>query len=402
MLQKLINRLLRRRHFWRNVGFDELSEIYVSMMFRGLAISLTGLFIPLYMLRLGYGVTDVALLATYYFVIRVAMADIAAAYMTARLGPKHTMLVGSGLLITSTMLFLTQPQLYWPLALLGFVWGASASFFFVPFHVDFSKVKHKEHGGKELGYVNIMEKLGYAIGPVLGGAVATIFGAQYIFLMATLLLVVGLVPLFRTAEPVRSHQQLDWKGLDVGRLRHDFASYAALGVENTLCIFLWPLYLGVFVLVGSAAYAKLGVLSSLAVVGSISSAFIIGKVIDNKKGRQLLRISAVLNALVHAIRPFIRSYGLSAVTNVANEGITTGYRMPYLKGLFDAADDLPGYRIVYIASIEWFGSAAKALAWAILTVLSTVTSAHIVMIAGFWIAGCASLLVMTERFKALS
>lgn len=402
MLQKFMHRFLLRRHFWRSVGFDELSEIYVSMMFRGLAISLTGLFVPLYMLRLGHAPSDVALTAMWYFVARTVLCDVGAAYTVARIGPKHTILIGNLLLITSTALFLSLGHMHWPIWLLGGVWGASASFFFIPFHVDFSKVKHKVHGGKELGYVNIMEKIGFAIGPIAGGFVATIFGAQYIFLLAIVLLLVGIMPLFRSGEPVKQHQKLDWKGLDVAKHKYDFISYGALGIENTLCIFLWPLYLGVFVLVGSAAYAKLGVLSSVAVVGSVSTAFIIGKLIDNKKGRYLLRISAVLNALVHVGRPFIHSYGASVAANLANESITTGYRMPYLKGMYDASDDLPGYRIVYITSMEWFGSALKAVAWAFLVVLSMGVSTYTFMAVGFGIAAVTSLLVMSERFRALN
>ena len=401
MLQKFMYRLLRHRHFWRGVGFDELSEIYVSMMFRGLSISLTGLFIPLYMLRLGYGVTDVAFVAMFYFFARAACFDLLAAYAVARIGPKHTMIIGNILLITSTSMFLTLGQIHWPIAVLGFVWGGSASFFFIPFHVDFSKIKHKEHGGKELGYVNIMEKLGFAIGPVAGGIIATVFGAQYIFLLATLLLIIGLIPLFQSGEPVRKRQKLDWQGLDVAKLKYDFMSYGALGIENTLCIFLWPLYLGVFVLVGSAAYARLGALSSVSVLASILSAYAIGKVIDNRKGRNLLRISATLNALVHVGRVFVRSYIPAVGTNLANETITAGYRMPYIKGMYDAADDLPGYRIVYITSMEWFGSLMKGVTWALIAILSLGISTHMVMVVGFGIAGICSLLVMTERFRAL-
>jgi len=401
MLQKTIHRLLRRRHFWREVGFDELSEIYVSIMLRSLAISLSGLFIPLYMLKLDHTVTEIAFLAACYFLSRAFWGDISAAYAVARFGPKHTLIVGNLLLIVSTAMFLTLPQVGWPIWFVGLVWGASASFFFVPFHIDFSKIKHKEHGGKELGYLNVMEKLGYAAGPIIGGVIATLYGPQYIFIIATIMLIVGLVPLFQTGEPVKTKQKLDWKGIDIGSMKRDFISYAGLGVENTICIFMWPLYLGLFVLVGSAAYAKLGALSSISVIASIATAYAIGKIIDNRKGRMLLRVSAIANVGTHIIRPFIKSYTVALGVNLANETITIGYRMPYIKGMYDAADDLPGYRIVYITSMEWFGSACKAVAWLLLTILSMSFSAQTVMVVGFGIAAIGSLVTMTERFKAL-
>jgi MFS family permease len=399
MLKRFIHHILLRRHFWRHVDFDELSEIYVSMIFRGLSISLTGLFVPLYMLRLGYGATDVLLIPMFYFIARALAFDVLSAYSVAKYGPKHTILLGNLMLIASTALFLTLESISWPLWLLGATWGASASFFFIPFHVDFSKIKHSDHGGKELGYVNVMEKLGFAIGPMIGGIIATVFGAQYIFLFATALLIIGTVPLFTTSEPVRSNQRLDWRGLDITHHVRDFLSYTALAVENTICVFVWPLYLGLFVLAGTTAYAKLGALSAISVIASVLAALIIGKLIDRRKGRLLLRVSATVNALLHLVRTQIVSYPTAVGLNIANEAVTIGYRMPYHKGLYDAADGLPGHRIVYIASLELFGSVLKATMYGILVLVSTITTDHLTTSIAFGIAAIASLLVMTERFR---
>lgn len=82
----------------------------------------------------------------WYFTFRGLLWDTLSSYTTARIGPKHTMLIGYALLISSTALFLTLPAVAWPIWLLGGVWGASSSFFLIPFNVDFSKVKHSDHG----------------------------------------------------------------------------------------------------------------------------------------------------------------------------------------------------------------------------------------------------------------
>lgn len=401
MLQKIIHRLLRHRHFWRETSFDELSELYISMMFRGLSLSLTGIFVPVYMLHLGFSLTAILLVMAWYFTFRVIIFDWLAAVITAKLGPKHTMLIGYCCLIVSSLLFLTLPQLHWPVWVLGGVWGASAGLFFIPFHVDFSKVKHPEHGGKELGFLTIMERIGSIIGPVVGGIVATIFGAQYIFLVSVILLIIGVFPLFRTGEPVRTNQKLNFNGLHVKDLKRDFISITGLGVENTLSLNLWPMFLGSFVLLGSSVYAQLGLISSVSFVVSILAAHTIGQLIDNKKGRKLLRTSASINALIHLFRPFVTSLPLALGVNMANEAVTPGYRMPYVKGLYDSADDLPGYRIVYITSMELIASIAKASAWWLLAALTLVFSDRTVINIGFVIAASASCVIMTERFRAL-
>jgi MFS family permease len=401
MIKVIVERLLRPRHYWRNVGFSELSELYVSIMFRGLAISLTGLFVPLYMLQLHYSVADILMLVAWYFTLRALFIDLLAGYMVAKFGPKHVLLIGYMMLIASTVLFLSLPAQAWPLWFMGGVWGAAASFFFIPFNVDFSKVKHRDHGGKELGFVYIMEKFGSALGPLVGGLVATIFGAQYIFLIAIGLLFVGIVPLFRTAEPVRLNQKLDFKSLKADGLKHDFISYVGIGIENTVSLLLWPLFLGAFVLIGRSGYAKLGIISSLSVLMAIISAYAIGKLIDKSQGRRMLRLSSAINALLHLVRPFTASYLGAFLVNMVNETITVGYRMPFYKGIFDAADDLPGYRIVYLTSMEIVSSTAKATAWWILFLLASTIPAREALSFGFLLAAAMSLLIWTEKFKAL-
>lgn len=402
MFQKIVKKFIARRHFWRDVGFDELSELYVSVMFRGLAISLTGLFVPVYMLRLGYDPSSIMQVVAWYFTGRVLLFDFLSGYCVAKFGPKHTMLVGNILLVASTAMFLTINICHWPIYLIGLIWGSSASFFFIPFNVDFSKVKHSSHSGKELGYIYVMEKVGSAAGPIIGGIIATFIGPEYIFAIATVLLLFGLVPLFRTSEPVKLNQHISFKGLPFDKRKRDYISAAAIGVENTLCIFIWPLFIGMFVLLDKTAYVKLGFMSSASLTVAVLTAYAIGKIVDDKKGRALLRANAVTNSLLHLIRPFVSVFPSAFLVGVTNEVVTTGYRMPYYKGLFDAADELPGYRIAYLTSIEFFSSIFKCLVWWFLVLLTQIFSTRTVINIGFIIAAIASQLIMTERFQALA
>ncbi|MCA9333041.1 hypothetical protein KDA00_04185, partial [Candidatus Saccharibacteria bacterium] len=119
MLQKTVDRLLRSRHPWRMIEFDELSELYVSMLFRGLAISMTGLFVPIYMLRLGYDISSIMMVVAWYFTARFVFTDFFSALTVARIGPKHTMLIGYILLSCNTAMFLTISAFNWPIWLIG-------------------------------------------------------------------------------------------------------------------------------------------------------------------------------------------------------------------------------------------------------------------------------------------
>lgn len=403
MLRGIIHRLLRHRHFWREVGFDELSEIYVSMIFRSMALSLTNIFVPLYMLKQGYPFVDVLILISWYFIFRAVVFDLLSGFLVSKIGPKHTILCSYALLIVSTSLFLSLAWTPLPLWLVGGVWGGTSSLFCIPFDVDFSKIKHKAHGGKELGYVKIMEKIGGIAGPFVGGIIATLFGGQYLFLTAIVMLFVGGLPLLKTKEPVKTHQKFNLGSLDLKRMKRDLLSFIPYGIELTVTGSLWPLYLALFVLASSTAYAGLGILASLSLVASMAAAFIIGKLIDKHRGRQLLRVSATSNAILHLVRPFITTYPAALLVNLSNEGATAGYQMPYTKGMYDAVDSMPEHRTAYFVMMEMTDSATKALFWLSLVFISGLFSHYTVLTVGFVVGGAiCSLLIMTEKFVALN
>lgn len=402
MLKRIINRLLRHRHFWREVGFDELSEIYITMMFRSLSTSLTGIFVPLYMLRLGYPVADIMWLIVFYFIARAAIFDMLSGWLVTRFGPKHTIFFGYILLIISTVQFLTLGQTHLWLWILGGVWGGSTSLFCIPFDVDFSKIKHKAHGGKELGYVTIMEKFGGILGPVVSGVIASLFGGQYIFLVAMILLIVGAIPLFRTREPLPTRRPLNLLSLDVDKMKWDIMSFIPYGLELSVNAILWPLYLGIFVLTTGAAYAKLGFLASASVVASMAAAYFIGKLIDGHRGRQLLRFGAISNAVLYLFRPFITLYPGALLVNIIREGTNVSYDLPYTKGMYDAVDSMPEHRAAYFVVMEMVDSITKAAMWTLFAVLTTMMSNYSVIVIGFVLAAICSTLIMVERFQALN
>lgn len=397
MIKKTIEKLLRQSHFWRDVGFDELSELYISNMLRSVALTIFMVFVPYYLYQHGYSPAAIFALFGFFFVSR-AVSDISAAYSVARFGPKHTMIASCILQTISASLLLSVPQFHWHIIILALPWGASASFFFVAYHVVFSKIKHTARAGQELGHMQTFERAGYLVGPLVGGVVGTVLGPQYIFLVATILLLASLWPLFQTSEPVKTHQKLEFRKLPIDRIRRDFITNICLGIENSLCINTWALYVAVFVLSG-AVYAKLGALSAAGVLAAIVSAKVIGRLSDTSLARRTLRISAILNSLTYLIRPFVTGlWGVLAI-NISNEAITTGYRMPCMKGIYSAADDLPGLRIVYLSSLEAMGSIAKATVWFVLAILATGLPLKTVIFVGFAIASVASLGIMSERFK---
>lgn len=399
MIRTLIDKFLRRRHFWRHATFDELSQIYISSFFRTMAFSLVGIFIPLYLFDLEYSIAAIFGFHIAYFVARVIL-HLPAGLAVARIGPKHTMIASFLLQLVSSITFLTLPYIAWPLWAVAAIWAAANNLFFTAYHVDFSKVKHAEHSGKEMGFANIVQRIGGAIGPVVGGFVATLFGPQYIFLVMIVLLILALAPLLTSAEPVRTRQHIRFRNIRLRSIKRDIVSYAGLTITHQISVSLWPLYLGIFAL-GANAYLKLGTLSSVGFIVSLFTAFAIGHLVDKRRGRELLRISAVTDMFIQFMKPFVQSLPFAFAVNTAGESTAVSMRIAYQKGMYDAADDQPGNRIVYISLMETVGAIVKAVVWTVLLGLGYLIGFELAIAAGFVVAGLANLLTVTERFKGL-
>ncbi len=400
MLHNIFKLFVHSSHPWRHIGFDELGKLYVSMSLRSFALGIIGVFVPFYLFGLGYDFQAIALFYMVFFVARTIM-DLAAAFMIARIGPKHTIVISYVTQIITSILFAFLDNSAVPYLLAALMWGVSNSLFFVAFHVDFSKIKHSLKGGEEYGLITAVEKFGMAMGPLFGGIAATLFEPRYIFVVAFVLLLISIVPLLKTPEPTKTKQHISFRGMNLRMMKTDMIAYTASCLENNLRAVLWPLYLSLFAL-GSGVYLKLGALSSLGLLASVAGSFAVGKFIDTHKGKSLLNLSAVGSAIIHLFRPFVSTVPFAFFLNTASEVATIGHQIPLHKGVYDAADDHPGYRITYLSILEFVGSSSKLLVWIMLYVAAPLISLENSLELGFIIAALASLMIMTQKFKALS
>lgn len=399
MLQKIIYRLFYKRHYWRDIGFDELSEIYASMFLRSLALSIIAIFVPIYLYKIGFSLSSIFFMYFVWFIARVFFAYLIAKMVNA-IGPKHTIAFATVMHIIFLTMLMTIQDLHWPLFLVGLVGSFATGAFVLAFEVDFSKVKHTEHGGKELGYEQMFERIGAVLGPLAGGLVASYINPRYTIAMAILILCVSLVPIFMSAEPTHTHKKVTFAGFPYKRHARDFTSSVALSVENVISSIAWPIFISVVVLTTNT-FAKLGLLASVSTAVALIAIYAIGKLVDEQKGRLLLNLGAISNAILHLFRPFVTGIGQILGVNMINEPITVAYRLPFMKGRFDAADQVVGYRAVYFMVVDMFQSVGNAAVWLLLWVISVWQGPIFALKLSFIIAAIASLLIMSQRFSSL-
>ncbi len=357
-------------------------------------------FVSVYLYRLGYDVQFIALFWGAYYGLKALFAPLAAVVI-GRFGPKHGVLYAN-LLLAVGMIFLFFTEQIGISAIAGWcIFQAFAGTLNnLSYMVDFSKVKSVEHAGKELGYMNIVEKVAGAASPILGGVVASLFGPPSAMALAGVFFIFSALPLLRTGEPTKLHQKLTLRGYPWAQTWRNFRAQAAVGFDYFSSSMAWILFITVVVFAsdGTGIYAKIGILSSVAFVVVLVVSYLFGRLIDHRKGRLLLNTMVIANALTHLLRPTVGSTIGVVVNNVANDVVTTGYMMAFNRGEFDMADR-SGFRIVYLSLREIALNLGAAAGAGALAIFAGIASPQTALSVYFVFASAVVLLIATPRFQ---
>lgn len=403
MLHAIIHRLLKRRHFWRYATFSEVAELYASRTMRIFALRLVSVFASVYLFQNGYSLVFIAFFWGLFYLLKVPFSW-PSARIAAQYGPKHGTLVSNIISAVAMVLlaYINDPH-YGVYAL--FIWcglqAFSSTLNDLCYLIDFSKVKHTDHAGKEIGYMNIFEKIATGLSPIIGGVLALWFGPSVIMLLSAMLFLLSAAPLLRTAEPTRTHRSLDFQRFPWRSTWRSFIAEGAIGFDVFATGTAWTLFMTVVVFAATndsnRIYAEVGVVTSITIFVALLASYSYGRLIDRRRGWQLLRTSTIMNAVVHASRPFITTPIGVVYTNAANEAATTGFSMAFMRGMFDTADR-SGHRIEYLYIIEMVVNFGAALGAACLGLLLLCFDDVLSLKLFFALTAVVALLIATPRF----
>ena len=400
MIQKILHRILLQRHFWRYASFSEISELYTSRLLRMLALNIAASFMSIFLYQKGFSIPEIALFWCAFYLFKVFVA-LPMAAIAARIGAKHAIFVSNLMYIPAMVGFAFFPTYgVWVLIPVVILQGASSALYSISYSIDFSKVKNAHHAGKEIAYMNIIEKVTTGLSPLIGGLLAFAFGPQVVLIIAALLFTLAAVPLLRTAEQEIPRKKLSFKGFPWHLIRPNIAAEIAVGVDVFASGTVWSLFVAIFILGVAASnkvYAENGALLSVVLFAALAASYTYGKLIDRRRGRELMRIASIANSLTHFLRAFTTTPIGVAGLNVANEAATSGYTLAYTRGIFDNAD-LSGERTTFLGIVEVQANLGAAIGAFILFFMTSLIDPKMAIHYYFFIAAAIVLLVITARF----
>ncbi len=278
---------------------NSIVEVYIALTLYGIGLSLVGIFIPIYLISLGFSLQEALL---YILINKVVLlfAIPFTSWLQGNIGLQATTLIRIPFFLTSfigLLLLPSHPWLFWVSAVAG---GLALILFWLPIQLFFFHSTEHAKRGSQVGLYFSIPALFKASAPAIGGFIAVSFGFDVLLLIGLFIVVLSTVPLFLSStKKIASSFRLQ----DLFRERdHSFVAMTVSdGFEYVASAILFPLLI-FFVL---ESVDSVGLIKSLGMVVFGVASFFVGKQLDGTSRKRTYAISAFLFACSLFLRPFL-------------------------------------------------------------------------------------------------
>ena len=301
-------------HILRFLLKKELRAIYLTLAIRDLALSMIGIFVPLYFIKvLNYTINKTLLFYLVYSII-FGISSPLTAKLSARIGFKKSILLSIPFYIAFYFILNSLKTSTTHFAIPAVIIALADSIFWISLHTDFARASDKKHRGEEVGFMFYSTIFVGLMGPLIGGLILTYYNFITLFWVVNSILLICVIPLFFSKE-IHEKASFSYKYIFEKTHFKDLLNFIAYGARLVSEGILWPIFLFLII----KRYIGLGFLITLSSVIAIFAAYNFGKITDTKSKNILLRTGAVFYSITWLIRSFFKTvFSVSLITLISS------------------------------------------------------------------------------------
>jgi hypothetical protein len=343
---------------------QEMGRIFWCHSIGMLAISLAMIFVPIFLLNTGFSFTEVLL----YILLQQLLA-VLLQYPVSKsfqfIHPHYLLAFGAICYVLFFGILSTIEAYHWSLLLLAFLWALNRTIYWTAFHYIFGLARKPLKAGRQIAGINALTMLASTVAPAIGGLVAQYFGIEYIYITASILLIISVVPIIGRKNIIpKSRLTMTWK--EAWAIRRDAIANLCNGVVLAGEFNIWALL--VFVLVGT--YAGVGLLSSVIALASIIITIYVGRREETRGEKRYIKEGLAFYSITSLGRAIAQNslhvFGLNLLGGIGRSLYTT----PYMNRYYSNSDK--GSRLGYISIMESMFSVGGVIYISVLLALSLV------------------------------
>lgn len=319
---------------------DRLKKLYEHLVIQAFAVSMVSVFVPIYLLDLGYPLTKVF---TFLFIQWASFGLLAplTGLLVRKVGIKEVILLRTPFFILALVMLTLLPthavlQRYD--YLIAFLLGSTSVLYTLSITSLFAEEMDKRSEGKETSIFVSLPAVGTIIGPFVGGFLSVTFGFNALFLTVAVILGISIIPIFFINHNL-DHPHFTLRELGQCYLRHRRTLITLLlyGMKGFALFILLPIVL----YLQSDDALRLGIIMSVVSLISVLCSFVVGHALDRYGGRRILFVGGILNALFFLTLGLVTGTPLLIYLSLVAGLIDVLVNVPYETSLYDHAKRSP-------------------------------------------------------------
>lgn len=278
-----------------------LSAIYIMHSLNSLAGAMIGVFVPVYLLKLGYGLRDVLV---FYAIIALAvfLSFIAAGIFSSRIGLKKILIAYLPFLLVFVWMLYGLEDSAIPLSLIAVIGGIQSALYWMPLHLFFMNHAFEHKMGESVGKLFAFPQIVCIFAPLAGGAIAASGGFPLLFASAGAIYVLSAIPLFFIPD---AFPKAEFKIEKIAAFLKKHTRYIIAETANyfqkSLETVVWP----IFIFLAFRNVFSIGAIGALLAAGSFFFMIMIGSHSDRGGKRKIVKTGALIMAVIWLARSFV-------------------------------------------------------------------------------------------------
>jgi len=279
-----------------------LSEVYLTIFLKTFALSLVGLFVPIYLLRevgISFPEFIIYLIIAFIFVL---IGYLVGAVIGSYIGIRKLIAVSVPFYIVFYFLLYNLQNFSIPINFLAIIIGLGDGIFWLAYNIDFAKFSDKKHRGEEVKFWFVFASLLGILGPFIGGFILSYLNFDILFLLVIVLISLSAVPLLNSKDVVIKYR---FSLKDIFR-KENFDNahrFTVQGIRLLVNGIFWPIF--VFYIIPK--YYITGIVFASAAFFSSIAVWFIGNEVDKLNRNLFSDFSSMINGIVSFIKVFVNS-----------------------------------------------------------------------------------------------
>jgi len=378
---------------------SEVPELIISALLKIMAQSIFGIFVPIYLYRLGYPLWLIALYFTVLSLSRV-VAAILSAPLIARFGPRAVMVGSTYLLILHLLSLIVLPLWHISMLIPAILFGLYMGAYFVAYNDDFSLSIDAKHSTRSIGWYLLTGRLVMILGPIAGGALATLGGFQLSLYAGIFILAASVVVLMLPTSKPTQASRFAWSDLRHVIEPRDILANTGNNMDTIGNNYLWPLLAAVVIFKGGS-YLGFGAISSLGAVAGVIATPLLRQLIDTGGAGPVYQFGVISSAVIHALRAGVSTIPYATVLIAAKDPSEVALTLGFSKGYYVRADSYAERRLAYLAVTEASPHVFISLLWLVIAAVLALSPNQLGLGIGLVISALTTMLMLVQNFPDL-